>query len=140
MRAFVLFFLLVAALPAAEVAKKKVGDFEFYQIELNIISKTNRERERFGLSKLTIDKNLMMQARRHAKWMAKNRSLRHGRDIVAENIAMGQTSSTEAVQDWMNSPGHRSNILASKHSTIGVAAYKAADGQIYWCQQFSSAL
>lgn len=138
MRTFAVIALLCTTLSAAESTKKKVGDFEFYQIELNIISKTNRERERFGLAKLTVDKKLMQQARRHANWMARNRVLRHGRDIVAENIAMGQSTSTEAVQDWMNSPGHRSNILAPKHSTIGVAAYKAADGRIYWCQQFSS--
>ena len=140
MRAIVLFFMLVSILPSAETTKKKVDGFEFFQIELNIIKKTNNERARHGLEKLTVDHQLMQQARRHAIWMAQHRVLQHGHDIVAENIAMGQTTSTEAVQDWMRSPGHRANILAQKHGKIGVAAYKAADGRIYWCQQFSPAL
>jgi uncharacterized protein YkwD len=40
------------------------------------------------------------------------------------------------VQDWMSSSGHRANILNSGHSRIGVGAYRGANGQIYWCQQF----
>jgi uncharacterized protein YkwD len=54
---------------------------------------------------------------------------------VTENIAMGQSSASEAVADWMRSDGHRANILGS-HSQIGVAMARAADGTVYWCQQF----
>jgi uncharacterized protein YkwD len=55
---------------------------------------------------------------------------------VAENIAMGQRSSTEAVQSWMSSPGHRANILDASYTRIGVSAYRTPDGTIFWCQQF----
>jgi uncharacterized protein YkwD len=49
---------------------------------------------------------------------------------------MGQTSAAEAVSSWMNSSGHRANILDRGHTKIGVAMARAADGSAYWCQQF----
>jgi uncharacterized protein YkwD len=104
-------------------------------IEQNVIAQTNSQRARHGLPALQIDMRLMDSARRHAAWMASRRALRHA-GAVAENIAMGQSSSHEAVQDWMQSPGHRANILRFGHARIGVGAYRGADGQIYWCQQF----
>jgi uncharacterized protein YkwD len=109
---------------------------ELLQIEQNVVTQTNAHRARFGLPPLQIDVQLMESARRHAAWMASRRTLQHGGYAVAENIAMGQSSSREAVQDWMTSPGHRANILNSVHGRIGVGAYRGLDGQIYWCQQF----
>ena len=105
-------------------------------VEQNIIAKTNAQRIRNGKSPLKLDESLMRSARQHCTWMARNRSLQHTRATVAENIAMGQSSSSEAVQDWMNSPGHRANMLSGQYTRIGVAAYRARDGRIYWCQQF----
>jgi uncharacterized protein YkwD len=49
---------------------------------------------------------------------------------------MGQASSNDAVRCWMNSSGHRANILNRGHRKIGVAGYRTADGTIFWCQQF----
>ncbi len=106
-------------------------------VEQNIVAKTNAQRIRNGKSPLKLDESLMRSARQHCTWMARNRSLQHTRAAVAENIAMGQSSSSEAVQDWMNSPGHRANMLSGQYTRIGVAAYRARDGQIYWCQQFT---
>ena len=60
----------------------------------------------------------------------------HGRDAVAENIASGQSTPGEAIRDWMNSAGHRANILNARYTRIGAAAYRGPDGQVYWCQQF----
>lgn len=105
-------------------------------VEQNIVQKTNAQRARYGLPPLRIDYQLMDSARRHAQWMARNRAMQHTRATVAENIAAGQPSSQQAVTDWMNSSGHRANILSSRYTRIGVAAYRGADGQIYWCQQF----
>jgi uncharacterized protein YkwD len=109
---------------------------ELLPIEQNIVQQTNSQRVRYGLPALQIDTQLMESARQHAAWMASRRVLQHGSAAAAENIAMGQSSSHEAVQDWMQSPGHRANILNFTYSRIGVGAYRAADGQIYWCQQF----
>jgi uncharacterized protein YkwD len=40
------------------------------------------------------------------------------------------------MQDWMHSPGHRANILNRGYRRIGVGAFTAKDGTIFWCQQF----
>jgi uncharacterized protein YkwD len=98
------------------------------------IARTNDARAQRGLGPLAADASLMNGARRQAAWMARNRNLSHGQGVT-ENIAMGQSSAAEAVSDWMRSDGHRANILGS-HTRIGVAMARAADGTVYWCQQF----
>lgn len=108
---------------------------ELSQIESAIIAKTNAARARSGMSPLAADGQLMNNARNHARWMARNRNLSHGGG-VAENIGMGQTSASEAVSSWMQSSGHRANILDGGHSRIGVALAHGPDGTAYWCQQF----
>jgi len=102
--------------------------------ESAIIARTNEARARRGLPPLVADASLMAGARRQAGWMARNRTMAHGQGVT-ENIAMGQSSASEAVASWMRSDGHRANILAS-HGRIGVAVAHAADGTAYWCQQF----
>ena len=99
-----------------------------------MIARTNDARARAGLAPLAADAALMNGSRRQASWMARNRNLSHGQGVT-ENIGMGQTSASEAVSDWMRSDGHRANILGS-HTRIGVAMARAADGTVYWCQQF----
>ncbi len=115
-------------------AKTKV--FELIAIERNIVTYTNAERTRAGLVPMEVDEKLVESARRHATWMTLNRNLQHTTQNVAENIAMGQRDSREAVADWMSSPGHRANILNGRYRRIGAAAYRTPDGTIYWCQQF----
>ena len=120
----------------ADQAQPAAEKFELLQIERNIVTLTNTERARHGLPPLKIDKELVKSARGHATWMTLNRTLRHTSRPVAENIAMGQRSSKEAVADWMASAGHRANILNRGYRRIGIAAYRTPDGTIYWCQQF----
>ena len=50
---------------------------------------------------------------------------------------MGQNSPQEALNSWMNSSGHRANILNSGYGRIGVAAYRSSSGTTFWCQQFA---
>lgn len=107
-----------------------------YPIEKEVIRATNAERARYGVPPLRIDRSLVQTARAHTVWMARYRTLQHTQIGVAENIAMGQRTSAEVVQSWMESPGHRANLLNPSYRRIGVAAYAAADGTIYWCQQF----
>ncbi len=102
--------------------------------ESGVIDRTNDARAKRGLAPLAADASLMNGARRQAAWMARNRNLSHGQGVT-ENIAMGQSSASEAVSGWMRSDGHRANILGS-HTRIGVAMARAADGTVYWCQQF----
>ena len=84
-----------------------------------------------------LDFGLLGSARRHAHWMSRNHTMQHTSAPVAENIAMGQNSPQEVVNTWMNSSGHRANMLNSGYSRIGVAAYRSSSGTVFWCQQFS---
>lgn len=123
--------------PAApELAEKDIDGVRLATIEANLVSYTNQERVRCGLPALTVDKELMETAREHAAWMTRNRSMVHTWRPVAENIAMGQPHSSDAVRAWMNSSGHRANILHGGHRRIGAAAFRTEHGTIFWCQQF----
>lgn len=55
---------------------------------------------------------------------------------AGENIAYGQRTPQEVVTAWMNSPGHRANILSSTYTEIGVGAAKKSNGTLYWTQMF----
>ncbi len=55
---------------------------------------------------------------------------------AGENIAYGQRSAQEVVTAWMNSPGHRANILSLAYTQTGVGAAKKSDGTFYWTQMF----
>jgi uncharacterized protein YkwD len=54
----------------------------------------------------------------------------------AENIAYGQKTAKEVVTAWMNSPGHKANILTPELAEIGVAYAKNAKGTMFWTQVF----
>ncbi len=49
----------------------------------------------------------------------------------AENIAEGQKSPREVFGSWMNSPGHRANILNPSYRDVGVAALAGAGGELW---------
>ncbi|NCA67069.1 MAG: SafA/ExsA family spore coat assembly protein [Clostridia bacterium] len=55
---------------------------------------------------------------------------------AAENIAYGQRSAAEVMNSWMNSPGHRANILSRNITEIGVGVAKKANGTMYFTQMF----
>jgi uncharacterized protein YkwD len=56
----------------------------------------------------------------------------YGWTTWAENVAAGQTTPAEVMSAWMNSPGHRANILNGNMVNIGVAAAVGANGVTYW--------
>jgi uncharacterized protein YkwD len=124
------------AKPAPATPPATTAKFEILAVEQSIVDCTNAERARYGLPALAIDPNLMTNARRHGNWMASYRNMVHSNMGVAENIAMGQSSPQEVLRTWMNSSGHRANILGG-YRRIGVSAYRSPEGTIYWCQQFS---
>ena len=55
---------------------------------------------------------------------------------AGENIAKGQKSPEEVVTAWMNSQGHRENILNANFTDIGVGVAKSSNGTLYWTQMF----
>ncbi|MBX3415104.1 MAG: CAP domain-containing protein [Pirellulales bacterium] len=130
-------FMAAAMSVTMAVSPEEAPDaLALYPVEQAIVQRTNAERARNGLPPLEVDHTLVRSARRHAVWMTRARNMRHTTAPVAENIAMGQRDSREAVRSWMNSSGHRANILSRGHRKIGVAAFRTPEGTIYWCQQF----
>jgi len=129
------FLALVGA--ALGVESKSDQDITLHPIEEKILHETNAQRARYGLKPLKLDPTLVESARQHASWMCTTGNFTHTSKSVGENIALGQSCAKEALSDWMNSSGHRANILSGDYTRIGVAAYQIGeDGQIYWCQQF----
>ncbi len=55
---------------------------------------------------------------------------------AGENIAAGQRSPEEVMNSWMNSQGHRENIMQDSYEKIGVGHYQGQDGTQYWVQLF----
>lgn len=119
-------------------------------IEQEILRLTNAERQKAGLAPLALDDNLMNSARAKSKDMSQNKYFSHTSPTygspfdqmasfgvkyraAAENIAQGQRSAEEVVRAWMNSPGHRQNILTGSFTHIGIGY--DANGH-YWTQQF----
>lgn len=103
---------------------------------------TNKERENHGLDPLPVDEDLMELARVRAVETRERYSHERpdGTTVVAlrcgENIGR-RKSAAEQVQKWMESEGHRANILSDRYHNIGVACYQAENGNIYWVQIFS---
>ena len=56
---------------------------------------------------------------------------------AGENLAAGQRSAAEAVQSWMDSQGHRENIMNRDFGQMGVGVVMDNDGRIYWTQTFT---
>ena len=124
------FVLACSFLGAAE-------DPKLIDVERQVVAKTNAERRRHGLPPLRVCPKLQKQSRDHAAWMARTRKMQHGRHPgAAENIATGRTLPS-VLRRWMNSPGHRANILGA-YTRIGAAAYKTpGTDRVFWCQQFA---
>lgn len=56
---------------------------------------------------------------------------------AGENIAWGQRTPEQVMNAWMNSDGHRANILNSKYTKLGVGHFQDASGTNYWVQLFT---
>ena len=122
-----------------------------------IVDLTNVERRNGGLADVRADARLMQAAQLQADQVASSRLLEHvlpdapypaPADRLAaagyawraygENLASGQRSASEAVTGWMNSPGHRANILNSLFTEIGAGyAIDSAD-RPYYVQVFGT--
>lgn len=55
---------------------------------------------------------------------------------AGENIAKGQTSPSSVMKAWMNSSGHRANILSSSYKSVGIGCAADSSGTLYWVQVF----
>ncbi len=118
--------------------------------EREVVRLLNEERIKRGLAALKINTRLSYVARLKAKDMRDKNYFSHTsptygtpfqmmKDFgifyrsAGENIAMGQRTPSEVMTAWMNSPGHRANILNSNYTEVGVGY--VSDGNV-WTQEF----
>lgn len=117
-----------------------------------VVKLVNAERAKAGLAKLKLDSSISAAAQVRAREIVK--SFSHTRPNGAsfttalteqkisyrragENIAWGQKTPEQVVNAWMNSEGHRANILNSNFTSIGIGCYESS-GTLYWTQLFTS--
>lgn len=117
-----------------------------------VLKLVNQERAKAGLSALTTNSSLTAAANKRAQ--ETKQSFSHTRPngtsfstvlkeygisyrTSGENIAYGQRTPQEVVNGWMNSPGHRANILNANFNKIGIGVYES-NGTIYWSQLFTN--
>ncbi|MFB7084439.1 CAP domain-containing protein [Streptomyces sp. NPDC056296] len=118
-----------------------------------VVELTNRERIRAGLPALAVDARLARAAQAHSADMVARDFYSHTdpdggkpwdraaaagatRRTVGENIACGQRSPADVVEGWMNSPGHRANILKPDFTHIGIGLAGGGRAGTYWTQVF----
>lgn len=123
-------------------------------IEQEVVRLVNIERQKAGLKLLVADTKLSSVARIKSQDMRDNnyfdhQSPKYGSPFdmmkkfgisyrtAGENIAAGQTTAQQVMDSWMNSPGHRANILSDKFTKIGVGYVKGGSYGTYWTQQFT---
>ena len=129
-----------------------------FQISADLmLDLVNTQRRQFGAGILHLDADCMAAAKAHTVDQASHLFMGHigskgstvgdrvtasgfKWDAVAENVAVGQNSVEEVVTAWMNSPGHRENLLNTAYDRFGYAQATGSDGKIYWTQNFARAM
>ena len=119
-----------------------------------VVAITNLQRALHGCGPLRVNVHLVAAAQGHSADMAANDYFSHdsqngdtpwdrmkaagyvGWTLVGENIAAGQRSAQDVMTAWMNSPGHRANILNCGFTEIGVGYAVSSTGTPYWTQDF----
>ena len=126
------------------------GSTSVLDYEQQVVTLVNAERAKYGLAALTLDETLCGYARvksqdMHDQGYFSHTSPTYGSPFdmmrafgvsyrtAGENIAMGYATPAAVVEAWMNSEGHRANILSANYTTLGVGY--VADGG-YWTQWF----
>lgn len=120
----------------------------YYDYSNSVLKLVNKQRAANGVSALDADETLTKEAMLRAAELAV--SFSHTRPngssadtaytwtyTMGENIAWGQMSADEVMVSWMNSSGHKANILSSNYTKIGIGCFYC-DGIMYWVQAFSA--
>ena len=130
------------------------GDVAF---EAEVVTIVNTERAKAGCSAVTVDDRLTAAARGHSADMAARGYFSHttpeGVEFstritnagyrwsrAGENIAKGQRTPAEVMTAWMNSSGHKANILNCAFTNIGVGVVADSGGSLVWTQDFATPL
>lgn len=105
----------------------------------------NHQRSFHGAAPLQRDAQLSSYAQTWAETMARSGEMKHsslrfvgsGFSAGAENVAMMQRSPEEAMNAWMQSSGHRRNILNDRYTHAGFGVAYDSAGRAYWCAVFA---
>ena len=117
-----------------------------YNNAFKVLQLVNKQRKAKGLNELVMDSSLlnsaMIRAGESALLFSHTRpdsssAFDLNDQMIAENVAAGQTTAENAMNSWMNSSGHRQNILSKNAKTIGIGVVKH-NGVYYWVQCFGS--
>lgn len=119
-----------------------------------ILARVNAERAAEGLDPVIWNDTLAQQATQYACEMIHwdffdhvnpvtgstlgDRADEFGYDysIIGENLAAGQVTPEQAMRDWMDSPGHRANILEPRFTELGIGVRVGGSYGTYWVQEF----
>ncbi|WP_153977498.1 CAP domain-containing protein [Paenibacillus xylanilyticus] len=135
--------------PTGQVQEGKKNTTDKTDFEQQVLDLVNQERAKTGLSSLSRNEELSNVAMVKAQDMYNNsyfdhNSPTHGSpfdmmkefgityNTAGENIAKGQTTPAQVMKEWMNSPGHKANILNNSYTHIGIAYYNNT-----WVQEFT---
>ena len=136
------------------VIKKDADDASnqsLHDVAQQVLALVNEERRKVGVAPLTLSAELQSAAAIRAEEITQKFShtrpdgtnfqtiLPNSRYYIAgENIAAGNSTAAKVVQQWMNSPGHRANILRSDYTKLGVGYVYKENCQYkhYWVQIF----
>jgi uncharacterized protein YkwD len=140
--------------PSPSPAQSPTGNAAF---EAEVVTIVNQERAKAGCPAVTVDDRLTAAARAHSADMASRNYFSHttpeGVDFATritnagyrwsgagENIAKGQRTPQEVMTSWMNSDGHKANILTCGYKNLGVGVAADSSGTLLWTQDFASPL
>ena len=143
--------------PAPAPAQQAAQPSQNGNVQQQILSLVNIERKKANLQPLTLNNQLGQAAQNHTNDMVSKSYFSHTSpsggtmasrvnatgyrySAIGENIAAGNSTANATMIQWMNSPGHRANILNPKFRELGVGFAPSNDQyRYYWTQVFGSA-
>ena len=153
-------YVFLYAVPEGDwFARGTSGVRDLDRVRAEMLARVNAARKKAGAPPLRSNSRLYLAAQRHAEDMLARNYFAHGSPekktvrerataadydwrLIGENIAEGQLSVDEVMETWMNSPGHRKNILQPgfKELGVGLALGRSGGGRhrIVWTQAFGT--
>ena len=134
-----------------DVPDSSEDEADVHPYVLKVVELVNKERKSAGLNPVTLntDATTAAQVRAEESSVSFSHTRPDGTSFATalkdagvsyrscgENIAWGQKTPEQVMEGWMNSAGHRANILNASYTEIGVGFYQNASGVNYWSQLF----
>lgn len=133
-----------AAVAQTDTTTVSIPGSYWYDMAFDVLEMVNSQRQAQGLSALTMDEDLMEGAMLRAAETSLlfshtrpdgTRCFTVSNKAMGENIAAGSSTAEGTMNQWMNSQGHRENILNTRWSSMGVGCFET-NGRYYWVQLF----